>query len=104
MSSIPHIPLDHEIAIWVLIPILVTVFIVAVLQDNVRVILFASGGKALLSGVSRERIRLDQGLKRAAMLRNSCWILPDEGQWRRRRAYFTGRKVCVTPFFFFFVI
>jgi hypothetical protein len=85
MTSVPHLPLDPEIASWVLVPVLVSMFLIAVLQDNLRVLLLSGGGS-----LAPERVRRDHMLQRAQRLRAACSVLPDEDSWRRRRAFFTN--------------
>jgi hypothetical protein len=91
MSSVPHLPLDPEIASWVLIPVLVSMFLIAVLQDNLRVLLLSGGGGGGAS-TNLGRIRRDHLLRRAQRLRAACSVLPDESTWRSKRAYFTNTE------------
>lgn len=87
MSAVPELPLDPAITRWVLVPIFVAMFVIAVLQDNLRVLLL-SGANA----VPIARQRRDQLLLRAARLRANGAVLPDERAWHRRRAFFTNAE------------
>ncbi len=83
--AVPVLHLDPEIRVWVLLPILVTMFVIAILQDNLRVLLLSGPAR-----VSRARLLRDHVLQRSTRLRNACGVLPDDEAFRRKRAYFTN--------------
>ena len=76
-----------EVTLWIFLPIFLSMFLVALLQENLR-ILFLSNTS---SGVSEGKFKLDQLLVRSNRLCANGSILP-ESSFRRHRAFFSNQK------------
>lgn len=85
--GVTALPLDPNITTWVLVPIFVAMFVIAILQDNLRVLLLSSATRP-----SASQLRRDHMLQRAVRLRSACAVLPDTDAWHRHRAFFTNTK------------
>lgn len=77
-----------DITLWVFLPIFFSMLLVALLQENLRVLLLSAppSGK-----VSESRFVLEQTLARAARLRSNASVL-SERAFHRHRAVFTNKE------------
>lgn len=82
------IELSGSVVWWVLIPVFVTVFLVAIIQDNLRVIVLEGAAPPKLS---LTRLRMEHLLLRASRLRTGCNIMSQES-FMSRRTFFCGPK------------
>ena len=78
---------DPSLTYWVMVPIFVTMLLVSLLQDNLRVLFLSSSSRK----VSVERLSREQLLVRANRLRTNHGLLP-ESSFRRKRAFFTNKE------------
>ncbi len=78
----------QDVTLWVFLPIFFTMLLVALLQDNLRLLFLEKRSSGPLP---ESRLRREHLLQRAAWLRTNGSLLP-ENSFRRHRAYMTNSE------------
>lgn len=92
LIMIQNLDLDPQIYLWTLVPIFLTMFLVALIQDNLRVLFLSpSSAAASNSSMPLSKVLRNHLLSRSKRLQGACSMIP-ESSWKKKRAFFTNKE------------